>query len=428
MQRPWRWAAAGVVAAAAAGAYLHWFHDWRPSCDDVPSAAEAARWLNAITKEGELFTPQYVACARFVAVRVGLGTRAGTRHHFPHPGIGAYSETGPEAADFAKLKDLPRLTDLSVTFVDAPPGYGDALAETVGRMKSLKGLLWEVRGLTDAGAGRFGNLTQLVSLEVHNATLGGAVEAWSKLPKLQRLHFWYSAVNAEGIARLGISGTVTDLGFSGARITGSLAPIARMPALRALVLWRAELDEEQIASIANAPELRYLEVSAAKLGPRALAGIAKLAQLVGLNLQNSEIAGGLELLAAASKLERLLLMEAKLDDAAGAGLGALRGVKTILLSETKVGDRTADALAASPVLEYLDLGKTAVSDEGVRALARAPKLRILSLYNTAVTDAGVALLARYPSLREVYLQETKATEAGVAALEAAKPDLIVHFK
>ena len=428
MQRRWKWATGGVMAAAAVGAYLYWFQDWRPSCSDVPSAAEAARWLNAITKEGDAFKAEYVACVEFIAIHVGPDPRGEMRDHYPHSGIGVFPESRPPAEDFAKLVGLPRLNHLSVWLRDSPAGYADALAGSIGRIKTLKRMRWWASGLTDAGARQFGNLTEIVSIEFNDATLGDGVEAWSKLPKLSEVRLWSTTLGADGVARLGDLRTVAELGIYSSRLTGSLAPVARMPALRVLTLSRGEIGEEQIASIAGAPELRYLAVTANKLGARAFAGIAKLPQLVGLNLQGSEIAGGLELLSAAPKLESVSLMGAKLDDAAGAGLGALRGVKSLWFSESKVGDRTASALAASPALEYLDLGETAVTDEGVRALAKAPKLRILHLYKTAVTDAGIALLAQYPSLREVSLQETKGTAAGVAALKAAKPDLVVHFK
>lgn len=425
MQRRWKLATGAVIAAAVAAAYLQWMHDWRPSCRNVPSAAEAARWLNGITRSGEPFKPEYVACIE-VAAFYSRG-RTGDRDLYSHPGIGVHVTARPRAEDFAKLRDLPRLAAVDLLLDRPEPGYDDALAGSLSQIKTLRALKWHFgQGLTDAGARRLGDLPELESLQLEGAVLGAGLQAWARLAKLRRLWLRDSTLTADGVVALEKLRSLEDLWISFGRVEGSLAPLARLPALRRLQLIAAKTGDEQIGALAGAPALAYLALDVEAIGPRGLAGVAKLPNLAGLAIDSAEVSGGLELLAAAPALRGLSLHAVKLDDARAAGLGALKNLERLSLRGSRIGDATAAALAALPALEELDLEDTAITDAALRALAKASRLRTLGISGTAVTDEGLAQLAAYPRLAEATAYRTRATASGVARLKAAKPSLAVR--
>jgi Leucine-rich repeat (LRR) protein len=425
MQRRWMLAAGAVIAAAAAVAYLQWMHDWRPGCRNAPAAAEAAAWLNEITRSGEPFKAEFVACIE-VAAFYGRG-RTGDRNLYAHPGIGVHVTARPRAEDFAKLKGLPRLAAIDLLLDHADAGYDDVLAGSLSQIRTLREIKWHFgRGLTDAGARRLGDLPNLELLQLEGATLGAGLQAWARLSKLRRLWLRDSTLTADGVAALEKLRALEELWIAFGRVEGTLAPLARMPALGRLQLIAVKIDDGQIGTLAGAPALEYLELDVDAIGPRGLAGVAKLPKLAGLRIRKAEVTGGLELLAAAPALRSVSLHEAKLDDAPASGLAALKSLERISLQGSTIGDATAAALAALPALEELDLEETPITDAALRALAAAPRLRKLAVSGTAVTDDGLALLARYPRLVEAIAYRTRATAAGFAKLKAAKPSLTVR--
>lgn len=93
------------------------------------------------------------------------------------------------------------------------------------------------------------------------------------------------------------------------------------------------------------------------------------------------------------------------------------------LGGTSVGDAGLEAVGALGNLVRLDVSRTAITDAGLTHLSALGRLETLNLYGTGVTDAGLVRLETLASLRRLYLWQTATTVDGVARLRSALPDL-----
>lgn len=133
--------------------------------------------------------------------------------------------------------------------------------------------------------------------------------------------------------------------------------------------------------LAGAPWLRELWLSCLDKEYRAnLSALLKFPVLAELHASYADLDDDdLALLAQISTLEKLHVEKNKFGDRGGTSLAQLSRLRALDLHETSVGDATAIALAELPNLTELDLAETQVTAAGVRALAKSTSLKRLGL-------------------------------------------------
>jgi hypothetical protein len=122
------------------------------------------------------------------------------------------------------------------------------------------------------------------------------------------------------------------------------------------------------------------------------------------------------------RLERLVLIDSRLDDKGLEKISELAGLEQLLLLGAAITDDGLASLAGLRELRVLRLDNTTIGDDGLKHIARLEKLERLDLAGTRVTDAGLKHLAALPRLRSVYLHQTSVTDEGIAWLQQRLPE------
>jgi hypothetical protein len=122
------------------------------------------------------------------------------------------------------------------------------------------------------------------------------------------------------------------------------------------------------------------------------------------------------------RLQRLVLIDSRLDDAGLKQIAELSGLEQLLLLGAAITDDGLAALVGLRELRVLRLDNTTIGDEGLRHIARLEKLERLDLAGTRVTDAGLEHLASLARLRSLYLHQTTVSQEGVTWLQQRLPE------
>lgn len=113
----------------------------------------------------------------------------------------------------------------------------------------------------------------------------------------------------------------------------------------------------------------------------------------------------------------------KLTDKGLANVARLRDVVALNLRDTRITSKGLKHLERLTRLRSLHLERTAVGDAGAASLARLQDLEYLNLYNTKITDKTLEQLSSLKKLRRLYVWQTDVTDAGVKRLEQKLPNL-----
>jgi hypothetical protein len=117
------------------------------------------------------------------------------------------------------------------------------------------------------------------------------------------------------------------------------------------------------------------------------------------------------------------LQGASVNDAALAGVAALKDVVHLNLGKTSITDAGLAQIKGMTTLTRLHLEQTKITDKGLANLKALTNLEYLNLYGTEITDRGLEELAGLTKLKSLYVWQTKVTEDGVAKLKKALPNL-----
>lgn len=154
-----------------------------------------------------------------------------------------------------------------------------------------------------------------------------------------------------------------------------------------------------------------------------------------------------------SRLETLMMWDAKVTDEGVASLKNLNELKSIHISNAGLSDSALAILAKLPKLEHLSLqqnqftdeglkqlkdatqikvlwvglGGKGITDNGIESLLNLKNLEVLDLQRTDVTDDGIIRLKDLPNLKQLFLDESAVTQDGKKALEKEKPGLEIHL-
>ena len=101
----------------------------------------------------------------------------------------------------------------------------------------------------------------------------------------------------------------------------------------------------------------------------------------------------------------------------------LENVVWLNLANSDISDGDLAHLKKLKELRAIHLEKTEVGDEGIRHLTGLEQLEYLNLYSTNITDKSLEQLAKLPSLRKLYVWKTNVTGTGTTQLAKALPKL-----
>jgi hypothetical protein len=177
-----------------------------------------------------------------------------------------------------------------------------------------------------------------------------------------------------------------------------------------------KLQKEPIASNDFAISVVGIDFSGIPAGDAELAPAAKLPYLRTIVLRGTKVtdAG----LAAFRDCQHLETLDLSHTDVLGTGLGDLRfdPIKELDLADSNLGDRgMASLVEAGRHLLRLNLAGTKISDEGLESLKNLHVLESIDLGRTRISGAGLRYLS--PGLKQLGLSGTSLRNGGLTDLE-----------
>lgn len=186
--------------------------------------------------------------------------------------------------------------------------------------------------------------------------------------------------------------------------------------------WFSQLTDADAEVVGSLKELQSIALSASPLGA---AGMKSLADLPRLTSKTTD--EGVRALAAAGRLERVRLAQAKITDDSLRALSGCTRLRALDVSRcSKVTDEGVGALSACAELEELHLSGTKLTGRGLSALSALTNLRTLHVQSQKLTAKDVPALASIRSLKRVMLGRNEFTGAGFAALKRALPECDIN--
>ena len=222
-----------------------------------------------------------------------------------------------------------------------------------------------------------------------------------------------------------------------------------LPNLSFLQLFKATLDEDACAALAEFPALEQIRCAQTRVGDAELVHLSKIESLRAIDLSDcnrvtpaglESLANGcpklvflkvwgksignqsMDIVARMRSLRVLGLVDTAVDDEGIKKLADLN-LSEIHLFRTSVGDDGIKILASMPNMTTMNLRDTKVSDASMETIAGLKKLRKLDLSectSPGVTDASAKAISQIESLQQLNLWSTKITDAGVAEFESMK--------
>ena len=222
---------------------------------------------------------------------------------------------------------------------------------------------------TGAGLLPLGGMEGLVSLwcdptDDAMAVIGG-------LRPLRKLMCQDTAAGDDGWVALARSTTIENIwGRRNSGLTGrGFAALRAMPALRALAVTLARVDEPELAALARFPALR--DLTPIGLGDRHFGHVGACTDLETLTCMYTDHIG----------------------DAAMAHVAGLHRLRKYYAGDTSITDRSLGILAELPALESVELWNCpGITNAGLASLARAPKLREVKLDGLPAVTRDAATL------------------------------------
>jgi hypothetical protein len=248
-----------------------------------------------------------------------------------------------------------------------------------------------------------------------------------RLPALRAIDLRNHPIAEAGVERLrglplaDVRFNVVAPGFG----AGGMRAFATMP-LQTLALDGESLDDGALVPLADHGSLANVELAGAAIGPRGMAALASLPSLRRLYLPSSLVGddGVRQLGARAATLRALFLGHCEaLSDGCCEAIATLRELVYLDLSATRITGEGLRQLASLRRLEHLDLGFLDLADADLDALTAWPQLTALSLvYSRRVTDAAIDVVATLTGLEQLDLGGTGITRAAIDQLQQL-PDL-----
>ena len=296
----------------------------------------------------------------------------------------------------------------------------------------LTSLTLEGPGISDEAATSIATLPQLTSLTMKNTLIGNTgIEKLKEITTLRILDLRFSPlVTDEAMKVLASMENLRAVRLNGvSQLTDAgLYSVLQLPSLVELDVRSCQnVSGKGIEKFVGKSTLRMLKIGDQSVSDSTLQTVARIEQLTGLAVQNSNITN--DGLAALSALDLKDVTIEQCSAITDEGLGFLESygqLRKLTLRDLRITGAIFDKLSNARKLTVLNVAQTNVDDDAVKSLLKMENLTELNLSETLVSDAAVEILAQLPNLKKLYVMQTKMTDAGVDKLKAALPDCNVQ--
>ncbi len=359
-------------------------------------------------------------------------------------------------AQFARLKKIPRLARLNVSYCEA---LNDNAFRALSGMVDLRELVISASKVTDRGLRGVSALKNLEAITLVSCTnvSGEFIKLLPAPEKLRRAGFTWMETSDLTLAALAKCTKLRQLRFTDApQVTDAgLEQLKGMTELETLALpSRSAISDAGLACLSGMTLLQSLTLSS--LSGFKGAGFAHIGKLESLKTFEVSYCENLEAPAEDALANLKFLEQAsfnncpKLDDKLTAALSKCKQLSYVALTEVAVTDKGIALLATLGKLATLYCTNLSLTDEALKSIGAMDSISQLSLdYCQGISDAGIKNLAGMKNLRELGLRgsETltdacltefekfpaltsltlyyckKITKEGIEKLRAAKPKL-----
>jgi len=287
---------------------------------------------------------------------------------------------------------------------------------------------------TQDGGGSVAEAIDRASSEAATAiSESGAAETPARVPTanaevVEAAKALLDGMGANGLYTIPSAGLMTEIVIrDGSTLTADdIALFGRLTHLENLqILNYRELDDETAAKLAGLKNLKALALTNSVIGDPTVEMIAEaFPDLTFLDLSsNTNMSSNvIKIISKLRKLERLLLLQNRINDLGTSRLSRLKELRLLdLRGNMEVGDSSMETIAGLPKLAALKHRSTTVTDAGVACLAANAALKALLMQDFAITSQAGQSLAQLPNLQELEIFRCQSFGSeGVLPLKGAK--------
>lgn len=165
------------------------------------------------------------------------------------------------------------------------------------------------------------------------------------------------------------------------------------------------LNDEMVATLTGLKGLKSLALTNSAIGdPGVETIVASFPKLIDLDLSsNARMTNGVvKILNALPQLQRLTLVQTRVNDIGAQRLAGLKELRSLdLRGNMEAGDMALDVISNLPKLTSLKHRSSAVTDSGIEQLGRSPNLESLLIQDFAIGDPAGQSLAKLPKLSQL---------------------------
>jgi Leucine-rich repeat (LRR) protein len=323
-------------------------------------------------------------------------------------------------ADLGWLATAPNLVEVGLS----KSRVSDKVVLAIAKLPRLEEIRLAGTQITPKAIDALAARTELKEIDLAETSVTDAnAAALIELPNLRILRLDKTSITDAALATPGPA--LLELYLSSTRVTDAgLAILDATPKLEALGLGRIATTDVTIARIAKLSALRTVVLSGTRADPAALAELGKLKDLERLYVDESHADASLLAALQGRPLRVLHIATSDIADDAMASLVSLAHLEELTIGDTRLTPTIAAKLAALPRLKTLAMVGLEITDAQLPMIATAKQLERLDLSSTDVTDPKP--LAALPNLTELGLSMTKLSTAGKTAANAlAKRGVVV---
>jgi hypothetical protein len=264
---------------------------------------------------------------------------------------------------------------------------------------------------------------RIVEVHCENAVLRpDDIRDIALFPELDDLTVINTPLTPEMLAIIRGQKTLKRLEISGdSEIDNEICDVAAgLPALLALTIRDAAIDDRGVQFLARHPTLRGLTLTGCKLSSGSMRDISQLPKITHLKISANPLIAdeGLQHL---TNLPNLIWLDLSGTSVTDSGVMHLRGMNlgVLELGGTSVTDRSAEIISGMDRMTQVGLQGTKITNETVRLLAPLPKLGGgLDLRDTAIDNGCVTYFQQILHRPRIDLRGTKITKQGMEQIRA----------
>ncbi len=290
------------------------------------------------------------------------------------------------------LAAIPNLQSLDLSNTN----ISDRAIDPILKLNSLSELNLKRTKLSPTAIAKLGAMPNLRKLNLDDTnTDDAALTGIGKLTYLSELKLRNANVSDKGIANLQTCRDLKTLSLSGTNLTNAgLIAISKLK-LERLDLWDTKVTANGIKVLKNCPSLTELRVSRTNLSEddlRALAGLKQL-DLIELYHIQSLKDSDLKYFAGMKSLKKFYLDDCRIGDGAADSIAKMTNLTGLCLNNTEITNKTLARIENLQKLTNVWLELTRIDDAGMKHLSKLANLRTLSVKATLITDQGIAYVA-----------------------------------